>query len=241
MYVGTSVTTRFSEDLFNVPHDSNVSYLWYLVRFAAPWTQVFVFSVVPVGLFWRELPPRVRGGVGACASVVVLILAVFFAAATKAPTYLEPLYAFAAVALALALMAVMRRKSARMLGCVGIGLLLIVGASLTVYNGFHRNPYYGQTDELSVEEKAAGQQVARFPQSGWYVYGGDHELGSLMYYSGRTDPIALNGPQTPRVGDVIVLYDAQLPNFSAAYGQRYGTAKLYRGNQLVLLRVTLVR
>ena len=237
-YVGINVTLRFNQELFNMVKVSNYDYVWYLSNFANPWTQVFVLGVVPVATYWHLWPKRVRAGMGACSSLLLCIVFVFFAAATKAPTYLIPLYPFGAVAISLAILGVMERMSRpnKAIVCVSIFLCLCIGLWSTVYNGFHRNLYYSQTDQLSAEEKMVAIQLLQKPRATWFVYGGDREVGSIMYYTQNIRPISLAGAEHPKVGDEILLYASQHEQFFHDYGSLSTTVQ-YPGQQLLLLQV----
>ncbi len=237
-YVVFSVTSRIQEDLFGLRQTTNGDYLWYLVHFAAPWTQVFLFAALPLALWWRRIELRMRAGVGLSVSMVALVIVVFFASATKAPTYLLPLYPFAAAALGMFFAVCLERTHGarrRVVWVVGV-VLWCVGMGITVYNGFHLNrAYYGKADELALEEHTLAPTLAQHARDRWLVFGGDRELGSLMYYSGRTDPQVLTGTTTLEVGDMILMYQTKHEAFFEQFP--VSTSALFSGQQLLLLEV----
>ena len=230
-YVQFILVDRVREDLFNFQAPSNRDYVWYLANFAAPWAQVAVLGALPTALWWRDIPARVRAGIGLCASMALLVIIVFFTAATKAPTYLLPLYPFAAIAIAL----VLTQIRPKMLAAVCIAILLTLGFSSTIYNAFHFNPYYHQADELAREEKLVAADIAAHPSATWYVYGNDRELGAIMYYTQRLKPLSLEPHSPLRPGDLVLLY---APAHAALYKEHpLSTVALYSGEELLLLEV----
>jgi 4-amino-4-deoxy-L-arabinose transferase-like glycosyltransferase len=237
-YIGINVTARFNEELFNMQSVSNADYVWYLARFAAPWTQVFVFGAVAVFVYRHHFSPRVRAGMFACGTLVILVLAVFFAAATKAPTYLIPAYPFAAVAVSLAILGEMNFKyrAYYVIVAIAIAICLAIGLYASFYDGFHQNPYYSQTDQLSLEERAVAEQLVQHTKGVWYVYGSDREVGSIMYYTRNMHPKALTGTEHPKPGDTVLMYGEQRQQFFSDY-HAFSTVVLYGGAQLLLLEV----
>jgi 4-amino-4-deoxy-L-arabinose transferase-like glycosyltransferase len=237
-YLGFSIAQRVSTNLFNTqPHASNGSYLWYLANFAQPWAQLFTIGTLAVAAAWRHISTRIRGAIFANVTMVLLVVLVFFSAATKAPTYLVPLFPFMAVALSLGIAEGLRilRGAERVVCALLVGVCLALGLATTIYNGFHFNSYYAPTDQLSVEEKAAGQAIGAHTQSTWYVFGNEEELGSIMYYSRRIDPLALSG-NTLKVGDIILMNRTEHLSFYAQH-PNLSTVALYEGPQLLLLEV----
>jgi 4-amino-4-deoxy-L-arabinose transferase-like glycosyltransferase len=237
-YVVFNITSRVRTDLFQLAPTTNRDYLWYLNNFALPWTQVFVLLFAPLVLWWRHIPRRIRAAIGFGISMVALVSTVFFVSATKAPTYLVPLYPFAALALgsAFAFLIEKARGPARIL-CATIGtVLLVVGFCVTIYNGFHLNTaYYGKADALAREEREIATVIATRPESRWLVFGDDRELGAIMYYAKRYDPAVLTSTTTLAVGDMVLMYQTKRPLFFAHYP--FSTVALMEGEQLILLEV----
>ena len=237
-YVVFNITSRVRSDLFGLAPTSNRDYLWYLTRFALPWTQVLAFGVVPLVVWWRDLPRRMRAAIGFGLSMVALVLCVFFVSATKAPTYLMPLYPFAALALGsmLAALYVRARGGLRVIFWVMGGLLFLLGLCVTVYNSHHLNTgYYGAADALAREEYTMAPLVAQHTEGRWLVFGGYRELGALMYYAHRYDPEVLTSTSTLQVGDLVLMYQAKRSAFFAQYP--VSTVARFDGTQLSLLEV----
>ncbi len=237
-YVVFNVTSRVREDLFQLEPTTNRDYLWYLMRFALPWAQVFLLLFAPLILWWHTVPVRTRAAIGFGISMVALVITVFFISATKAPTYLVPLYPFAALALgsAFAFLLQSTRGAARMLCATIFTILAVLGFCVTIYNGFHLNTaYYGTADALAQEEREIATVIAGHPDSRWLVFGGDRELGAIMYYARRYDPAVLTSTTTLAVGDMVLLYQTKRPLFFAQHP--FSTVALFDGGQLILLEV----
>lgn len=211
VYVGFNIFERTSQALFTL-NMTNRDYVWYLANFALPWTQVLVLGAVAVAL-WRSVDRHTLGIVAACGTVVASVLAIFFASTTKSPTYLVPLYPFAAIAIATASFPVLERwwsgRVRKAVVAAAVGVLLSLGLWSTVYNGFHFNPYYAQADELAHEEKAVGLWLKKHARGetlyafGLPAQGGEIPMGDVMYYSGNMFPLKLINP--PRPGSYIVV------------------------------------
>lgn len=237
-YVVFNITSRVRSDLFELAPTSNRDYIWYLAHFALPWTQVLALSVVPLLVWWREVPARMRAAIGFGLSMVTLVLCVFFASATKAPTYLMPLYPFAALVLGsmFAVVYARVRGGVRVIFWALGGLLFVLGVGATVYNSHHLNTrYFGVADALAQEEYAIAPYVAQHTEGRWLVFGGYRELGAIMYYAHRYDPEDLTSTSTLQVGDLVLMYQAKRSAFFGQYP--VSTVALFDGEQLTLLEV----
>ena len=172
-YIGFDVIERSAQDVFAV-QNTNAGYVQFLGLMAAPWAQVFLFLLVGFAVYWHRVPLNIRRGAVACATMALLVLAVFFTAKTKAPTYLLPLYPFAALFIGLTRTIANNTASGytnfllkirsgfapsrcdQLQQCCWLLLWRLLGLTSTIYNGFHFNPYFWQTDELAREEKTVG-------------------------------------------------------------------------------------
>jgi hypothetical protein len=220
---------------------TNRDYWWYLTTFGFPWTQLFVCGAAVMLVCSWAIPARLLRPAAACAAVTMSVIAVFFAATTKAPTYLVPLYPFAAASVALvAALAVeyLRRVPGGMILGLSVSILMLaLGARTTVHNGFlHSDAYYKESDALSREEKAIGSLLAsQEPGRILYAFGDPSPpLGAIMYYSGNERPLKL--AEAPSGGSSVVVRTADRDRLYRAYPGSVMDS-VYAGEYLALLRV----
>ena len=237
-YIGVEVLDRTQQNLFWTVTVTN-SDLWnYIQQFFEPWLTVFFFCLAYVALRWKFLEERTHAVILASSATLFSMLAVFLIAVTKAPTYLIPLYPFAALIIALACSPALiskRHHTATTALVVAVALLLW-GGVLTVYNAYHYNPYYSIQLSMAVDEKAIGEQLKTLPEGQqWYVYS-DENLGSIMFYSQRLSSIELLPGAHILPGNVIVVDSNATTKLSAAF-PNLKTMTLYKGSQVTLLSV----
>src|SRR6185437_15213038 len=140
-YIGVEVLNRTQENLFWTVTITNAEYVGYLGQFTQPWFAVFFAAVLSLAAAWKWLPQKGRRVALACVATIAVMIAVFFTAKTKAPTYLLPIYPFAAIVIALAV-ANIRTQFWRTAACVVGALLLLSAMYGTYYNAYHLNPYF---------------------------------------------------------------------------------------------------
>lgn len=185
-YVGNEVLARVQMNLFagtNAP--TNAGYVWYLLSFGAPWTELFCIALLALPFAWKRIAPLVRPALLASLITGVSILVVMFLSQTKASSYLIPFYPFMAIALALCITELYRhaRRVIRIDIICAVALCFMGGFALTIYNGFHLNPYYAWQTELAREEKIAGLMIHATPgMPAVYEYQYD-TIGSIQFYS----------------------------------------------------------
>ena len=163
------------------------------------------------------------------------MLAVFLAAATKAPTYLLPLYPFLALVIALSASSLLRTRFRFLAMCLS-GVFLLCGGMLTHYNAYHHNPYYLTQLAMAVDEQQIGDILGK-TDSGtlWYVYN-DQNLGSIMFYSQHLSNILIASSTAIMPGALIVNDSYTVQNFATAF-PTLKTKTAYGGPQVTLLQV----
>ncbi len=235
-YIGVEVFARTEANLFWTVTITNADLWRYLNEFVQPWLYVYFAALLYFAFEWRSFEERIRGYVFASVTTTACILAVFLLAATKAPTYLLPLYPFGALSIALSFSILWKKNIFRWLGICAALMLLVWGGVLAVYNAYHYNPYYSTVITMAVDEHSVGELLAHAPQnSTWYSYN-DVNLGSIMFYSQQLHSTALVPVITPQRGSFIVVdTDAPKP-FRVAFPDAH-TTTLYQGPQVSLLRV----
>jgi len=191
-YLGTQVIDRAQENLFagtNSP--TNSGYIGYLLRFGAPWSELFLVIFFASPLFLRRIGARASATYRASFVAALSILAVDFISKTKAVSYLIPLYPFLAVMIALGASALWQQasESVRYRELAQGALLGIwkfcccVSLFLVVYNAWHINPYYRWNANEARDEYAIAQAInARTENPTIYTYKND-DLGSIEYYT----------------------------------------------------------
>jgi 4-amino-4-deoxy-L-arabinose transferase-like glycosyltransferase len=235
-YVGFEVIARTQENLFWTVHITNADLLWYLGNFAKPWYQVFFAALLCFALLRKRLEALPRALVFASLGTLASMALVFFLSATKAPTYLVPLYPFALLVVVLAAMPLFHSPVKYAAGAVAAALL-VWGGWLSIYNAYHYNPYFFQSRTVAYDEREIGTVLGKAIPEGtrWYVYG-TPSLGSIMYYSQRLYTYALtDGAKVPE-GSVVVLTTGELAHFEEAFPM-LETNGLYHGKEVSLLEV----
>jgi 4-amino-4-deoxy-L-arabinose transferase-like glycosyltransferase len=188
IYLGTQVIDRAGTNLFEGISSNlttNLDYLGYYLRFGAPWSGLFLLSLLPMPFLWKRMERQPRIAWATCTGTVAAIALVMGWSQTKAVTYLIPLYPFMAVALALAAreLWLQGREEVRTLVVTAVAVLGVFGAAYTVWNVHHLNPYYGVQYQLAREEYAIAKEITeRDSDPLLYTYKNDN-LGSLQYYT----------------------------------------------------------
>ncbi|MBA3789344.1 glycosyltransferase family 39 protein [Patescibacteria group bacterium] len=216
VYLGDQVFSRMGQTLFSGP--TNGDYISYLFAFAIPWIVVFGASVVAGGFLWKRMRKKTQALFVASVITVISIVLIFFSAKTKAGSYLISLYPFMAVAVAVSVFEIYRLLHTRariflILSCV---ILSSVGFELSIFNGFHTNPYYATIDALAMQEKGIGQTLRAQHASQFYVYNAT-TLGSIMFYSRILHPISLGPGGMPPIGSFILYQTTEAAQLHAVY------------------------
>jgi 4-amino-4-deoxy-L-arabinose transferase-like glycosyltransferase len=234
-YLGDEIVNRVGETLFTGP--TNGEYLTYLFSFALPWSMVFCGSLVVLALFWKWMTPKARGLSAASGIGVAIVLIVCFVTKTKAVTYLIPLYPFMALAIAIAgYELVSKMKPAGVKALLGVGFLILAeyGLEISIYNGFHINPYYSTEVVLAQNEKPIGEMLLADHASTFYV-DDVTTLGSIMYYSRILAPGGFSvGMKVPQ-DSYVIFPPAYLSQFQK--GTPGGFNVLYQGPYIDLGQV----
>jgi len=191
-YLGTQVIDRAQENLFagtNSP--TNSGYFWYLLRFAAPWSELLLLILLISPAFLLRMRPNVSATYRSVFVAALSVMTIDFVSKTKAVSYLIPLYPFMAIMIALGASALWERASSLLRGCEQMqGALLgmwkfcgLVALFLVVYNAWHINTYYQWTTYEARDEKAIAQAInAHTDTPTIYTYKND-DLGSVEYYT----------------------------------------------------------
>jgi hypothetical protein len=204
-------------------------------QFAEPWWYVFFIALGICALMWRRMSSEMHAALFASLGTLACMVAVFFSAATKAPTYLVPLYPFAILVIALASAPLFNSRLRMWTGATATALVLW-GGVLAVYNAYHYNPYFSIVTVMAQEEHVVGDMLSRMPlSSGYYVYGVPN-LGSIKYYSQHLDAYALVPGTMLPPGSYVLLDTPSLHNFSAAF-QAMRTRTAFSGTYVTLLQV----
>ncbi|MBV9349371.1 MAG: glycosyltransferase family 39 protein [Patescibacteria group bacterium] len=233
-YLSYNVSTRFTEALFSSV--TNTIYARYFFAFGAPWSEIWALSVLCLLVFWKRIPQIHRPAITASTVTVFAIGAVFFLAKTKAITYLLPLYPFIALSLGLWGAMLLRSNATRNVMKVGAIIVFLTGTVLTIWNGYHLNPYYSASDELAREEKAAAEILAQEHPYDWYSFK-DSEVLSIVYYGGLRYPIPVMPSLSLPRGASVLLYGTSYSELVADYPKTAWTV-LFKGSQILLLRAS---
>lgn len=241
-YLGTEVFERASQNLFlGGTNPTNLDYLYYMASNAAPWMELFVFTVMSMPFLLRRMTDRIRSTFIAAFVAILAVLVVALTAHTKAFGYLMPLYPFLAVMLALAGREVWRITSASshaetlkaVLTAFGI-VLFLYAAALARYEALHIDPYYGWELSQASEEHAIAEIIAQAPHSEVYVYGGYSDLGSIYYYTHLPDtdqPFILlwSASSTPATTSTAFILATSSPASLSASFPHYTFTQTYSG------------
>jgi 4-amino-4-deoxy-L-arabinose transferase-like glycosyltransferase len=234
-YVGLEVIARTQENLFWTVHITNADLLRYLGQFFTPWWQLFCVALLCFLLLRKRLDALPRALVLASLGTLCVMCGVFFLSATKAPTYLVPLYPFVILVVVLAA-APLFRTSRRYVHAGIAAVLLLWSGWFAVYNAYHYNSYFATTVAMALDEREVGHVLAATPaHTYWYVYN-NQNLGSIMYYSQRLNTYTLVPDVPPPAGAYIVTETRSLPGFAEAF-PALDTKEVYRGREVSLLEV----
>jgi hypothetical protein len=176
-----------------------------------------------------------------CVGTIAVMAAIFFSAVTKAPTYLLPLYPFAAGVIALAATLApaptnFRKRTVLSATCALMVVLLVFAAQLTYYNAYHHNQYYAVVLAMAKDEQAIAQELKDVPKDmPVYVYD-DQNLGSIEYYSQHLFLLPLTATSTLKVGDYVVLDSSGVPLLAQNF-PKLKTRPVYQGPQVSLVEV----
>ncbi|MGH7141394.1 MAG: ArnT family glycosyltransferase [Minisyncoccia bacterium] len=234
-YIGVEVVARTQENLFWTVSITNGQLVRYLFQFCEPWISIFFAAAVfAAARFWKSGNRR-AGFVLACTVSLASVMVVFFAAATKAPTYLLPAYPFAALGIALSVPELRARWAQNMAGALAAALVLYAGV-LAVYNAYHFNPYYATYLALARDEEVVGERIgALLPQGQpWYVYD-DENLSDIMYYSGNLETRLLAPGEAVPHGALVVMNSNAFAQFQRTFSE-LRAIELYRGSQVTLVK-----
>ncbi len=238
-YIGVEVLDRTQQNLFWTVSLTNDDYVRYLLQFTQPWVWLFIAALAATAAGWKGVAVPVRRFVVVCAGTVAMVVLVFFTSKTKAPTYLLPLYPFAAMSIALAAFStveLLRTAWVRGVMCIGLLVTLCLGAYSTYYNAYHHNPYFSIELTMAQDEYRIGNYLAVVPQSTPVQVYDDVNLGSIEYYSRRLVlPVLTATSSAPTAGYVIVDTDS-LQQFSATYPTAIPNI-IYSGPQVSLIQV----
>ncbi len=216
-YVGVQVLDRVAGQLFIVS-TTNSGYFAFLAWFAAPWSELFLASILFYPFLRHHMTRELRAGYIAALAGAGSVLAICLITQTKAISYLIPLYPFMAVALAImsfALVQHMKKNERLALCCLGVALLAI-GLGYSIYNGFHLNPDYGPEVSLAYEEQAIGNYLRAAHAPTFYVYNVT-TLGSVMYYNGIVQPPWLSAYSHPAPGSYVLYNTRDAQKLTAEY------------------------
>lgn len=240
-YVGVEVLSRAEMNLFWTVTLTNADYIHYLEWFTEPWLWVFFVALAAAALGYKRLPQDNRRFITVCAGTIAIMIAVFFIAKTKAPTYLLPIYPFAATVIALAAALApaptdSRRRAILSATCALLAVLIVSGAQSTYYNAYHHNPYYSVEITMAIDERAIAQPLASVPKSTpVYVYD-DENLGSISYYSQHLYLLALGTTTVPAAGSYVIVDTDGVQIFSKNFIDLQ-TQTVYSGSQVSLLKI----
>jgi 4-amino-4-deoxy-L-arabinose transferase-like glycosyltransferase len=238
-YIGVEVLSRTKMNLFWTVSLTNADYMQYLLQFTQPWIVVFFVSLVATLTAWKWLPQQSRRFVLVSILTIAVMVAVFFTAKTKAPTYLMPMYPFAAAVIALSIVALTKRiqnPGFRAVSAAVVIVLVCGGVYSTYYNAYHHNPYYSIELHMAQDEKQIAAQLLVLPPNvPVYVYD-DENLGSIEYESRHLSLLPLTATSTaPTIGYVIVDTDG-LGSFSKMFPSVIPDLT-YSGPQVSLIQV----
>jgi 4-amino-4-deoxy-L-arabinose transferase-like glycosyltransferase len=257
-YLGDEVLNRVGQQLFNGP--TNAEYLGYFFQFAAPWAFLFCIGVLLMPMFWKRMQVKAQALSLASLAGAVSVLVVCFITKTKAISYLIPLYPFMAVSiavmagelyryvktlnLALILPSPVLRRPVRLSHVISIVItlcfvpLIILGATLTVWNGFHLNPYYSSEVQLATDEKAIGEILLQQQPANFYEYNGVTTLGSIMFYSQLLSPGVYDPANPPPIGSFVVYQTSDIGHLDASTSDT-SFIVMYKGQYLSLARTSV--
>lgn len=234
-YIGFDVIHRTQQNLFWTVTLTNADYLNYLEQFTQPWLGLFFAALLGTLLCWKGAVLQHRRFIAACAITIAIILAVFFSAKTKAPTYLLPIYPFAAAAMAIAAASI-RPRLWQIAAAVVCALLVCSAASATYYNAYHLNPYFSVVISMAKDEEVIGKTLLAVPQTVPVYVFDDQNLGSIEYTSRHLLVLLLTATSTvPASGYIIVDTDG-LPLFASTFPAAQ-VDMVYQGPQVSLLKL----
>lgn len=234
-YIGTEVVARTQMNLFWTVTITNQDYINYLLRFTQPWLWVFFAAAIATPFLWRKLSAESRAVLAACIATIAVMALVFFTAATKAPTYLMPMYPLAALTVGIAAAYFFSLKSMRVMA-IAVSLFLVAYAvPQSVYEAYHADPYFSTEIALAKEENAIGTLIASGPDTKLYVYR-DENMGSIMFYSQHLHPETLATSSAPAEGSFIVVGGDATSTLTKDF-PALTTRTLYGGEEVSLLEV----
>ncbi|MFZ1075314.1 MAG: glycosyltransferase family 39 protein [Minisyncoccia bacterium] len=234
-YIGTEVIARAQQNLFWTVTITNGDYISYLGQFAAPWLWVFFAALASIPFWWNKSQKNERAAVVAFLGTIVSMVAVYFGAVTKAPTYLVPLYPFAALAVGVVASKLFSLQQTRFIPALAAVILVAYAVPFCVYNAYHINPYYSTELQLANEEKIVGQTLAdREGTAPLYIYKEDN-LGDIKFYGQNLHALDLEPGYKPESGSFLVVGSDATSTLSKDFPDA-AFKTLYAGTQVTLFQ-----
>jgi hypothetical protein len=180
--------------------------------------------------------PVTNRRVALAAFVTILAMAaVFFASQTKAPTYLIPIYPFAAVIIALAFASIKPAVPYYVLLVAGV-VGIVWSTQFAVYNAYYHNPYFSVVRDIARDEHAIAELLKRTPQNQVAYAYRTISLGSIFYYSQHFAVWSITPTTTLPGAAYVLLANTDREAFAQDF-PHISTVFAYEGKQVSLLEV----